>query len=72
MDEQEAIAQALGLRRFRLQASTVLPAESGDAFSYGVGLNVGLSDDLSVSLIQILNRSQPYQLNFFCMCLASI
>lgn len=65
MDEQEAIAQALGLRRFRLQASTVLPAASGDAFSYGVGLNVGLSDDLSVSLIQILNRSQPYQLNVF-------
>jgi translocation and assembly module TamB len=65
IDEQEAIAQALGIRRFRLQASTVLPAESGDAFSYGVGLNVGLSDDLSVSLIQILNRNQPYQLNVF-------
>jgi len=65
MDEQAAIAQALGLRRFRLQASTVLPAASGDAFSYGVGLSAGLNDDLSVSLIQILNRSQPYQLNFF-------
>ena len=65
IDEQEAIAQALGLRRFRLQASTVLPTASGDTYSYGVGMGLALTDDLSVSLVQILNQDQPYQFNVF-------
>lgn len=65
IDEQEAIAQALGLRRFRLQASTVLPTASGDTYSYGVGLGLALTDDLSLSFVQILNQNQPYQFNVF-------
>lgn len=60
---QDEIAQSLGLRRLRLSASTVLPTDEGDTLGYGVGLNVGITENLSTTFIQVLNQNQPYQLN---------
>lgn len=63
-EEQETIGDALGLRRFRVGATTTLPtADSGDLFGVGVGVTAGITDSLSVSILQVLNRNQPYQLN---------
>lgn len=60
---QDNIGDALGLRRFRLGATTVLPTDDGDTFGYGVGLNLGITEELSTTLVQVLNQNQPIQLN---------
>jgi translocation and assembly module TamB len=62
-DTQDSIGDALGLRRFRLTASTVLPAETGDTLGYGIGANLGITENLSATLVQVLNQNQPIQLN---------
>lgn len=62
-EQQEAIGNYLGLRRFRFGATTTLPGDDGDLFGVGVGVNVGVTDSISAELVQVLNRSQPYQLN---------
>ena len=62
-DTQDSIGNALGLRRFRLTASTVLPSDAGDTLGYGVGVNLGITENLSATLVQVLNQNQPIQLN---------
>ncbi|HIK43934.1 MAG TPA: translocation/assembly module TamB domain-containing protein, partial [Leptolyngbyaceae cyanobacterium M65_K2018_010] len=62
-DTQDAIGRALGVRRFRLGASTIQPTPTGDTFGYGLGLNLGISDNLSLNFVQVLNQAQPSQLN---------
>ena len=60
---QDSIGDALGLRRFRLSASTIAPSDTGDTLGYGVGANVAITQNFSASLIQILNQNQPIQFN---------
>jgi translocation and assembly module TamB len=60
---QDSIGDALGLNRFRLTASTVLPDEAGDTLGYGVGVNLGITQNLSATLVQVLNQNQPIQFN---------
>jgi translocation and assembly module TamB len=62
-DTQDAIGDALGLNRFRLTASTVLPSDEGDTLGYGVGFNLGITENLSTVLVQVLNQNQPIQFN---------
>jgi translocation and assembly module TamB len=63
-EQQDAIGDALGLRRLRLGATTTLPGEEDNAlFGVGLGVNVGITDSFSAGLVQMLNRNQPYQLN---------
>lgn len=62
-DTQDSIGDALGLSRFRLTATTVLPSETGDTLGYGVGVNLGITENLSTTFIQVLNQNQPLQLN---------
>lgn len=62
-DTQDAIGNALGLNRFRLTASTVLPSDEGDTLGYGVGVNLGITENLSATLVQVLNQGQPIQFN---------
>ncbi len=62
-DTQDSIGDALGLKRFRLSASTALPADSGDTLGYGVGANLGITENLSARLVQVLNQNQPIEFN---------
>ena len=62
-EQQEALADALGIRRLRLGATTTVPGNEGDLFGVGIGVSAGLTDTFSVGLVQLLNRNQPYQLN---------
>ncbi len=62
-DTQDSIGDALGLSRFRLTATTVLPSDTGDTLGYGVGANLGITENLSTTLVQVLNQNQPIQLN---------
>jgi translocation and assembly module TamB len=62
-DTQDAFGNALGLRRFRLTASTVLPSEEGDTLGYGIGASLGITENISATLVQVLNQSQPIQFN---------
>ncbi|MEM6435304.1 MAG: hypothetical protein AAF773_15855 [Cyanobacteria bacterium P01_D01_bin.115] len=40
-----------------------MPSEGDDLFGGGLGLNVDITAAFSVELVQIINRTQPYQLN---------
>ncbi|PSR18813.1 hypothetical protein C8255_05460 [filamentous cyanobacterium CCP3] len=61
---QDAIAQSLGLQRLRLIATTVLPtATSKDTLGIRVGATAGITENLSASLVQVLNQNQPLALN---------
>ncbi len=62
-DAQDSVGNALGLKRFRLTATTILPSETGDSLGYGIGINVGITENLSATLVQVLNQNQPVQLN---------
>jgi translocation and assembly module TamB len=63
-EQQNEIGSFLGLRRFRIGATTQLPnADEEDTFGVGLGVNVGITDSLSAGLVQVINQSQPYQLN---------
>ncbi|NJL46734.1 MAG: hypothetical protein HC929_03555 [Leptolyngbyaceae cyanobacterium SM2_5_2] len=62
-DTQDSIANALGLRRLRLNATTILPSAQGDTLGYGIGAQVGISRHLSATLVQVLNQTQPIELN---------
>ncbi|WOD41332.1 translocation/assembly module TamB domain-containing protein [Nodosilinea sp. E11] len=62
-DSQDAIAHALGLRRLRLVGTTVLPTTNKDSLGLGVGAAIGITENLSASLVQVLNQSQPFALN---------
>ncbi|WP_035984918.1 translocation/assembly module TamB domain-containing protein [Leptolyngbya sp. KIOST-1] len=62
-DSQDAIARSLGLRRLRLVATTVLPTTNKDTLGLGVGATAGITQNLSASLVQVLNQSQPWALN---------
>ena len=62
-DTQDALGDALGLRRFRLTASTVLPTDGGDTLGYGIGVSLGITENISATLVQVLNQSQPIQFN---------
>jgi translocation and assembly module TamB len=62
-DTQDAIGDALGVNRFRVTASTVLPTDEGDTLGYGVGLNLGITRNLSTTLVQVLNQNQPIEFN---------
>ncbi|MEA5448304.1 translocation/assembly module TamB domain-containing protein [Leptolyngbya sp. CCNP1308] len=61
-DSQDAIARSLGLRRLRLIGTTVLPTASKDTLGFGVGATVGISENLSATLVQVLNQNQPLAL----------
>lgn len=64
---QDRIGHALGLQRFRIGAATVLPAEdpttNDGIFGVGLGVNVGITQNLSATLVQVLNQNQPLQFN---------
>lgn len=60
---QDELAQALSLRSLRLSATTVLPAAQGDTLGYGVSLNLGITEGLAATLVQVLSQSQPAELN---------
>lgn len=66
-DTQDQIGRSLGFRQFRLGAATTLPAgnpeEGNDSFGLGVGLNLGITQNLSATFVQVLNQSQPIQFN---------
>ena len=62
-EQQDALGDALGIRRLRLGASTTLPGDDGDLFGVGMGVSAGITDNFSAELVQIINRNQPYQLN---------
>ncbi|MFM7527396.1 MAG: translocation/assembly module TamB domain-containing protein, partial [Nodosilinea sp.] len=62
-DRQDALGNALGLRRFRLTTTSLIPDTEGDRLSLGVGANLGITENLSVSLIQVLNQAQPFAFN---------
>lgn len=62
-DRQDAVGNALGLRRFRLTTTSLIPDTEGDRLSFGVGANLGITENLSVSLIQVLNQAQPFAFN---------
>ncbi|HSM83223.1 MAG TPA: translocation/assembly module TamB domain-containing protein [Nodosilinea sp.] len=61
-DSQDAVAQALGLQRLRLIGTTVLPSTAKDTLGFGVGATVGITENLSASLVQVLNQNQPLAL----------
>jgi len=64
---QDRIGDALGLRQFRIGAATVLPTEdpttNSGIFGVGLGVNLGITQNLSATLVQVLNQSQPLQFN---------
>ncbi|PSN15653.1 hypothetical protein C7293_06260 [filamentous cyanobacterium CCT1] len=62
-NSQDAIAQSLGLQRLRLIATTVLPTAGKDTLGIGVGATAGITENLSASLVQVLNQNQPVALN---------
>jgi translocation and assembly module TamB len=62
-DTQDELGNALGLRRLRLNATTILPSNRGGTLAYGVGASVGISRNLSATLVQVLNQTQPIELN---------
>ncbi|MEO1068772.1 MAG: translocation/assembly module TamB domain-containing protein, partial [Cyanobacteria bacterium J06638_6] len=62
-DRQDAIAQAFGLQRLRLIGATVLPTDNKDTLGLGVGVTAGITNNLSASLVQVLNQNQPLVLN---------
>ncbi|MFQ4139352.1 translocation/assembly module TamB domain-containing protein [Nodosilinea sp. PGN35] len=61
-DSQDEIARSLGLRRLRLIGTTVLPTANKDTLGLGVGATVGISENLSATLVQVLNQNQPLSL----------
>jgi translocation and assembly module TamB len=60
---QDAIARSLGLRRLRLVGSTVLPtntqSEDKGILGLGVGVSAGITQNLSATLVQVINQNQP-------------
>jgi translocation and assembly module TamB len=62
-DSQDAVGNALGLQRFRLTTTSLIPDTEGDRLNFGVGANLGITQNLSVSLIQVLNQAQPFAFN---------
>ncbi len=63
-EQQQSIGDSLGLRRLRLGVTTQVPtSENTDLFGVGVGVTAGITDDLSATLVQVLNQDQPYQFN---------
>ena len=40
-----------------------MPSEADDLFGVGLGLNADITEAFSVELVQIINQTQPYQLN---------
>lgn len=62
-DRQDAVGNALGLQRFRLTTTSLIPDTEGDLLSFGLGANLGITQNLSVSLIQVLNQAQPFAFN---------
>jgi translocation and assembly module TamB len=60
---QDAIARAFGLQRLRLIGATVLPTDNKDTLGLGVGVTAGITNNLSASLVQVLNQNQPLVLN---------
>lgn len=62
-DSQDAVGDALGLQRFRLTTTSLIPDTEGDRLSLGVGASLGITQNLSVSLIQVLNQAQPFAFN---------
>ncbi len=62
-DSQDAVAQSLGLRRLRLVGSTVLPSATKDTIGLSIGASVGITENLSANLVQVLNQNQPLALS---------
>ncbi len=63
-EQQDAIGEAIGLRRLRLGATTTIPSDDDNAiFGVGIGVSAEITDSLSAGLVQVLNQNQPYQLN---------
>lgn len=46
-----------------MTTTSLIPDTEGDRLSLGVGANLGITENLSVSLIQVLNQAQPFAFN---------
>ena len=62
-DAQDSVGRALGLQRFRVNATTIVPSANNDTLAYGIGASTVIDRNLSLSLVQVLNQGQPIQLN---------